>query len=1202
MSGSITYNGEGFETFQVARTVAYVSQTDVHQAQLTVRETMDFAARCLGTGHKQMYIDQMRAREKELGIAPDPEVDALLKAEAVEGKHSSIVTDLMLRVLGLEVCADTVVGGGLLRGMSGGQRKRVTTGELMVGPAKTLLMDEISTGLDSSTTYLIVRCIRNYVHLLEGTVLMSLLQPPPEVFELFDDVMLLSEGQMVYHGPREDVVGFFAGLGFAIPERKGVADFLQEVTSRRDQPQYWAGPPEQYAFMPVEAFYAAYEASPQGKAMMAASGAPPPVPPAGLDPLVRHKYALGGLGSFKALMRRDWILMQRNWFLYAFKTAQVLFLGVLTGTLFLKGQVDTTTVANATLLLGLLFFSIVQLMFSSFTEMPLLLMSLPVFFRQRSLAMFPAWAYCLPTTILRIPVSLVESLLWSCIVYWLTGLAPDAGRFFVYLGYLLLLHQMGIALFRMMAALGRDVTRTNVFGSLAMVLLILLGGFALKRPDVHPWWIWMFWASPITYAINALAFNEMSAPRWATPLTFGGTTRTMGEWVLINSGLFTESYWRWMPALVLVGYWFLFTTITIKDAESLMVLQPDDAKAAAAGAKGLALPFRPMSVAFRDICYYVDAPGAAKSKGDKAKGGAATQLPLLHDITGAFRPGVLTALMGVSGAGKTTLMDVLAGRKTAGRVEGHVWVDGHPKEQHTFARVCGYVEQTDIHTARTTVREALVVSATLRLWETRDKALVESFVDEVLQLVELDSTRDALVGEPGEWGLSIEQRKRLTIAVELVANPSVIFMDEPTSGLDARAAAIVMRAVRNTVNTGRTVVCTIHQPSIDIIDAFDELLLLARGGRTIYHGALGCNSQQLIGYFAATPGVHAPRSGLNPATWMLDISSVGSQAALGVDFADVYAASELCTRNAQLVEQLALPQPGSTPLHFDRPYAASTWQQFDVLMRRWLQSYWRNPLYNATRFAFCMLLGVVLGTVYLWKGSKRESLNDITNIMGALFICITFLGTSNASGVQPIVAAERPVFYREVASGMYSQLPFAVAQVLVELPYVALQTLLYSGITYLLVGFELAAVKFFWYLLFTFLTLLFFTYYGMMSVAISPVLELAAIMSSSFYSVWFMFAGFFLPYSAMPAWWSWIYWLNPLSYMLYGIIASQLGDVTSTIVLGPGQATTVQLLLKDWLGFESSFVGACAGIMAGFVVAFCVAIVAAIRCLNFQRR
>lgn len=100
------------------------------------------------------------------------------------------------------------------------------------------------------------------------------------------------------------------------------------------------------------------------------------------------------------------------------------------------------------------------------------------------------------------------------------------------------------------------------------------------------------------------------------------------------------------------------------------------------------------------------------------------------------------------------------------------------------------------------------------------------FVLEVMSLVELDILRDALVGLPGISGLSTEQRKRLTIAVELVANPSVIFMDEPTSGLDARAAAIVMRTVRNTVNTGRTVVCTIHQPSIDIFEAFDEVLTL----------------------------------------------------------------------------------------------------------------------------------------------------------------------------------------------------------------------------------------------------------------------------------------------------------------------------------------------------------------------------------------
>lgn len=102
----------------------------------------------------------------------------------------------------------------------------------------------------------------------------------------------------------------------------------------------------------------------------------------------------------------------------------------------------------------------------------------------------------------------------------------------------------------------------------------------------------------------------------------------------------------------------------------------------------------------------------------------------------------------------------------------------------------------------------------------------QEFVNEVLETIELDEIRDASVGIPGVNGLSTEQRKRLTIAVELVSNPSIIFMDEPTSGLDARAAAIVIRAVKNVADTGRTVVCTIHQPSIEIFEAFDEVIIL----------------------------------------------------------------------------------------------------------------------------------------------------------------------------------------------------------------------------------------------------------------------------------------------------------------------------------------------------------------------------------------
>ncbi len=119
-----------------------------------------------------------------------------------------------------------------------------------------------------------------------------------------------------------------------------------------------------------------------------------------------------------------------------------------------------------------------------------------------------------------------------------------------------------------------------------------------------------------------------------------------------------------------------------------------------------------------------------------------------------------------------------------------------------------------------------------------------------MELVELEPLAHRVVGD-----LTTEQRKRLTIAVELVANPSVLFADEPTSGLDSRAALVVMRALRNIVNTGRTVVCTIHQPSTEIFTAFDELLLLKPGGRVIYNGPLGANGSQLIDYLTAFPGV-----------------------------------------------------------------------------------------------------------------------------------------------------------------------------------------------------------------------------------------------------------------------------------------------------------------------------------------------------------
>ncbi|XVE52030.1 hypothetical protein DITRI_Ditri02bG0087500 [Diplodiscus trichospermus] len=304
-----------------------------------------------------------------------------------------------------------------------------------------------------------------------------------------------------------------------------------------------------------------------------------------------------------------------------------------------------------------------------------------------------------------------------------------------------------------------------------------------------------------------------------------------------------------------------------------------------------------------------------------------------------------------------------------------------------------------------------------------------TFVDQVMELVELDSLKDGLVGLPGITGLSTEQRKRLTIAVELVANPSIIFMDEPTSGLDARAAAIVMRTVRNTVDTGRTVVCTIHQPSIDIFEAFDELLLMKRGGQVIFFGPLGQNSQKIIEYFEAIPGIPKIKEKYNPATWMLEVSSTAVEARLGIDFAEQYTSSALYQQNQTLVKELSTPPPGAEDLYFTTQFSESMWGQFKCCLWKQFKTYWRTPEYNPVRLVFSLVAALIIGSIFWKEGSKIRNATKLTTIVGVMYIAAMFLGTTNCQTAQPVVAIERTIFYRERATGMYSELPYALAQV-----------------------------------------------------------------------------------------------------------------------------------------------------------------------------
>ncbi|KAL2332424.1 hypothetical protein Fmac_020005 [Flemingia macrophylla] len=1222
-SGRVTYNGHGMNEFVPQRTAAYISQHDVHIGEMTVRETLAFSARCQGVGSRYDMLSELSRREKAANIKPDPDLDVYMKATATEGQES-IVTDYVMKILGLDICADTMVGNEMFRGISGGQRKRVTTGEMLVGPTNALFMDEISTGLDSSTTFQIVSSLRQYVHILNGTALISLLQPAPETYDLFDDIILISDGQVVYHGPREYVLDFFELVGFRCPERKGVADFLQEVTSKKDQVQYWSRRDQPYRFVTVTQFAEAFQSFHIGRKLEEELAVPFDKTKSHPAALTTEKYGINKKELLKANFSREYLLLKRNSFIFIFKICQMSILSFITLTMFFRTEMHHENSTDAGVYAGALFFALLGIMFNGMPELSMTIVRLPVFFKQRDYLFYPSWAFAIPKWIVQVPVTILEVAVWVFLTYYTIGFDPSVGRFFKQFFLLLLVSQMASGLFRAIGGLCRNMIVAGTFGSFSLLALIALGGFVLSKKDIKSWWIWGYWISPLMYGQNALMVNEFLGNSWHN------ATYNLGVKYLESRDIFTDSYWYWIGFGAMIGFMFLFNMIF---GLALEFLDPFDKKQATmteeepeantpnegtvtevelpsiensrradslvesshGKKRGMVLPFEPHSITFDGIVYSVDMPQEMKQQGAQDD-----KLVLLNGVSGAFRPGVLTALMGVSGAGKTTLMDVLAGRKTGGYIEGSIKISGYPKKQETFARISGYCEQNDIHSPRVTVYESLLYSAWLRLPSSIDSNTRLMFIEEVMELVELNRVRNSLVGLPGVNGLSTEQRKRLTIAVELVANPSIIFMDEPTSGLDARAAAIVMRTVRNTVDTGRTVVCTIHQPSIDIFEAFDELLLLKRGGEEIYVGPLGRHSSHMIRYFESIEGVSKIKDGYNPATWMLEVTTTAQELNLGVDFADLYKRSDLYRRNKQLIQELGQPAPGSKDLHFPTKYSQSFLVQCQACLWKQRWSYWRNPPYTAVRFFFTTFIALMFGTMFWDLGGKHSSRQDLSNALGSMYSAVMFLGVQNSSSVQPVVSIERSVFYREKGAGMYSSLPYAFAQILIELPYIFAQALTYDLIIYAMIGFDWTAEKFFWYLFFTYFSLLYYTFYGMMSVALTPNHHVAAIVASAFYAIWNLFSGFVVTRTRMPVWWRWYYWACPVSWSLYGLVASQFGDIM-TPMMSEGNKT-VKDFVEDYFGIRHDFLGACAAALIAFTVLFAFTFAVGIKTFNFQTR
>ncbi|XP_058092596.1 pleiotropic drug resistance protein 3-like [Magnolia sinica] len=1077
-----------------------------------------------------------------------------------------------------------------------------------------------------------VACLQQMAHIMETTILVSLLQPAPDVFNLFDEIILMAEGTIIYHGPHHCVLEFFENCGFRCPERKSPADFLHEVISKKDQAQFWCHSGRQYHYVPVERFAERFKAFSAGQKLSEELSQPHCMLKGAKDALSFSTYSLSKRELFKACCSREWILVKRNPIVYVLKMMQLMFLAFVTMTVFMRTQMSVDLV-HANYYMGALCYTLLLLMVNNNPELYLTLSRLAVFYKQRDSYFYPAWAFSLPSSVLKIPHSLVASLFWTSLTYYVIGYSPEAGslyfqlliafllshlsRFFCQFLLFFAVHLMSASMQRAVAAVFRTFMAATTVMSFSILISLSFGGFILPLSSIPAWMTWGFWVFPLSYAEIGVTVNEFHAPRWRL---ISSANVSVGEQVMRKRGLLYESYFYWISLGALFGFIVILNTVFIlaltflkspsrsravitfeklsqlqgKDDCNSSVFLPISSMEQKRGK--VTLPFEPLALSFQGVQYFVDMPRKMKSQGMARK-----NIQLLRDVTGAFRPHVLTALMGVSGAGKTTLLDVLSGRKTFGTIQGDIRIGGYPKVQETFARISGYCEQNDIHSPHITVEESVIHSAWLRLGPQINEETKMEFVNEVLETIELDEIKDTLVGIPGISGLSIEQRKRLTFGVELVANPSIMFIDEPTSGLDARTAAIVMRVVKNVVQTGRTVVCTIHQPSINIFESFDELILIKKGGQVIYSGQIGQQSKSVISYFEGIRGIPKIKDNYNPAAWMLEVTSTSVERQHGIDFAQIYKDSSLYQDTKMLVEQLSIPPPGSKDLHFSTRFSMNKWVQFTACLTKLHLSYWRSPQYNLKRISFTFVSSLFLGLLFWKHGSNINTEQDLFNIAGFMFSAVTFLGINNCQSVQDFVMKERLVLYRERFVGMYSSHIYALAQIAIEIPYVFVQAAIHAIIAYFLIGFQFSHNKFMWYFGTMFLTILYYTYLGMLIISGSPSMQIAMVHSSTIFTVSNIFTGFLIPRPQIPTWWVWCYWISPSGWALNALLTSQYSDMDKEIDVF-GENIQGNSFLKDFFGFHHDELGHIAIILVGLPLLVASLFVVCIAKLNFQKR
>ncbi|KAJ9163274.1 hypothetical protein P3X46_022959 [Hevea brasiliensis] len=517
---------------------------------------------------------------------------------------------------------------------------------------------------------------------------------------------------------------------------------------------------------------------------------------------------------------------------------------------------------------------------------------------------------------------------------------------------------------------------------------------------------------------------------------------------------------------------------------------------------------------------------------------------LLKNVSGEAKPGRLLAIMGPSGSGKTTLLNVLARQLMASprlHLSGLLEVNGIPISN--IAYKFAYVRQEDLLFSQLTVRETLSLAAELQLPEISSVEERDEFVNNLLFKLGLVSCADSIVGDAKVRGISGGEKKRLSLACELIASPSVIFADEPTTGLDAFQAERVMETLRQLAQDGHTVICSIHQPRGSVYSKFDDIVLLTEGA-LVYAGPA---HDEPLAYF--TKFGYRCSDHVNPAEFLADLISVDYSSA-----ESVYSSRK---RIDGLVESFS--EQLSTVL-YATPFASrespkngkklskktvvkrkeTWWRQFWLLLKRaWMQASRDGPT-NKVRARMSIASAIIFGSVFWRMGRSQTSIQDRMGLLQVAAINTAMAALTKTVGVFP---KERAIVDRERAKGSYALGPYLLSKLIAEIPVGAAFPLMFGAVLYPMARLHPTLSRFGKFCGIVTAESFAASAMGLTVGAMAPTTEAAMALGPSLMTVFIVFGGYYVNADNTPIIFRWIPNVSLIRWAFQGLCINEFSGL-----------------------------------------------------------